>query len=214
MTNLILHYFHRDEGNWKTRLSVCVQNPAGTTSEEAEEMIRQRLIDREFFYPDRVGLEYAVSRFDWHELDCVENDSEGVEKPIAMTFETLLEKLEVSSKAHLKPIKVHKISAVIPLRLAISWLEFLRDLRQTMGLILTLVRKDSAVLVFRNDEDWNLIEETLRLDAGSGNFDRDLRRSIERALDGVKDIPHLRASLAPLRLKVARFETFLARWVK
>lgn len=214
MTNLILHYFHRDEGNWKTRLSVCFQNPAGYTPAEAEEMIRQRLIDREFFYPEKIGLEYAISRFDWHEMDCVENDSAGLEKPIAITFETLLEKLEESNKAHLKPIKVHKIPAAIPVRLAVSWLEFLRDLRQTMGLILTLVRKDSAVLVFRNDEDWNLIEETLRLDAGSGNFDRDLRRSIERALDGVKDIPHLRASLTPLRLKVARFEALLARWAK
>lgn len=214
MTNLILHYIHRDEGNWKTRLSVCIQNPAGYTPAESEEMIRQRLVDREFFYPDRVGLEYAVSRFDWHEFDCVENDSAGVEKPIAMTFETLLEKLEESNQAHLKPIKIHKIPTAIPLRLAISWLEFLRDLRQTMGLILKLVRKDSAVLVFRNDEDWNLLEETLRLDAGSGNFDRDLRRSIEHALDGVKGLPNLRASLAPLRLKVTRFETLLARWVK
>lgn len=214
MTNLILHYIHRDEGNWKTRLSVCIQNPAGYTPAESEEMIRQRLVDREFFYPDRVGLEYAVSRFDWHEFDCVENDSAGVEKPIAMIFETLLEKLNESNEAHLKPIKIHKIPTAIPLRLAISWLEFLRDLRQTMGLILKLVRKDSAVLVFRNDEDWNLLEETLRLDAGSGNFDRDLRRSIEHALDGVKGLPNLRASLAPLRLKVTRFETLLARWVK
>lgn len=214
MTNLILHYFHRDEGNWKTRLSVCIQNPADYTPAEAEEMIRQRLVDREFFYPERIGLEYAVSRFDWHEMDCVENDSEGMEKPIAITLETLLEKLEESNKVHLQPITIHKIPAAIPVRLAVSWLEFLRDLRQTMSLILALVRKDSAVLVFRNDADWNLLEETLRLDAGSGNFDRDLRQGIKHALDGVKNLPNLRACLAPLRLKVARFETLLARWVK
>ena len=82
MTNLILHYLYRDEGNWKTRLSVCVQNPAGYLPEEAEEMFRQRLVDREFFYPDRVELEYAVSRLDWHELDCVENDSEGAQNKL------------------------------------------------------------------------------------------------------------------------------------
>ena len=82
MTNLILHYLYRDEGNWKVRLSVCVQNPAGTTAEEAEEMIRQRLVDREFFHPEKIGLEYAVEQPDWHEFDCVENDSEGAQNKL------------------------------------------------------------------------------------------------------------------------------------
>jgi len=207
MTNLILHYLYRDEGNWKVRLSVCIQNPAGYTSEEAEEMIRQRLIDREFFHPEKIGLEYAVEQPDWHELDCVENDSEGVEKPIAMTFETLLEKLEASTNLHPKASAL----PAVPMRMKDSLLEFMRDLRQTMGLILKLVHKDSVALVLRNYEDWRLIEETLRLDAESGNFDRDLRKDLERALNGAKDIPDVHASLAPLRLKAARFESLLAR---
>ena len=206
MTNLILHY-HRDEGNWKPRLSVCVQNPAGTTAEKAEEMIRQRLVDREFFHPEKIGLEYAVEQPDWHELDCVENDTEGVEKPIAMTFETLLEKLEASNRIHPKASAL----PAAPMRMKDSLLEFMRDLRQTMGLILKLVRKDSAALVLRNYEDWRLIEETLRLDTESGNFDRDLRKDLERALNGARDIPDVHASLAPLRLKAARFEALLAR---
>jgi len=206
MTNLILHY-HRDEGNWKPRLSVCVQNPAGTTAEKAEEMIRQRLVDREFFHPEKIGLEYAVEQPDWHELDCVENDSEGVEKPIAMTFETLLEKLEASNRIHPKASAL----PAVPMRMKDSLLEFVRDLRQTLGLILTLVRKDSAALVLRNYEDWRLIEETLRLDVESGNFDRDLRKDLERALNGAKDIPDVHASLVPLRLKAARFEALLTR---
>ena len=207
MTNLILHYFHRDEDNWKIRLSICIQNPAGTTSEEAEEMIRQRLIDREFFYPEKIGLEYAVEQPDWHELDCVENDSEGVEKPIAMTLETLLKKLEASTNLHPKASAL----PAAPMRMKDSLLGFVRDLRQTLGLILTLVRKDSAALVLRNYEDWRLIEETLRLDVESGNFDRDLRKDLERALNGAKDIPDVHASLVPLRLKAARFEALLTR---
>ena len=97
------------------------------------------------------------------------------------------------------------------MRMKDSLLEFVRDLRQTLGLILKLVRKDSAVLVLRNYEDWHLIEETLRLDAESGNFDRDLRKDLERALNGARDIPDVHASLAPLRLKAARFEALLAR---
>ena len=207
MTNLILHYLYRDEGNWKTRLSVCVQNPAGYLPEEAEEMFRQRLVDREFFHPEKIGLEYAVEQPDWHELDCVENDSEGAQKPIAMTLETLLEKLEASNHLHPKDSAL----PAVPMRMKDSLLEFMRDLRQTMGLILKLVHKDSVALVLRNYEDWRLIEETLRLDAESGNFDRDLRKDLERALNGAKDIPDVHASLAPLRLKAARFESLLAR---
>ena len=208
MTNLILHYLYRDEGNWKTRLSVCVQNPAGTTAEEAEEMIRQRLVDREFFHPEKIGLEYAVEQPDWHEIDCVENDSEGAQKPIAMTFETLLEKLEASTNLHPKASAL----PAVPMRMKDSLLEFLRDLRQTVS-FLKFVRKDSVVLVLRNAQDWHLIEETLRLDAESGGFDSDIRRDITRALNGTKEITNIPA-LRLLRSKLMRFETRLAKQAK
>jgi hypothetical protein len=99
------------------------------------------------------------------------------------------------------PIKVHKIPAGIPIRLAVSWLEFLRELRQALNAMAALVRKDSVMMVFRNDSDWNLIEETLRLDAQSGNFERDLRRDIERALDGAKEICDLHSFLRLYRKK-------------
>ena len=46
--------------------------------------------------------------------------------PLAITLESLLDDLKESNKAHLQPIKVHKIPAVIPIRLAVCWLEFLR----------------------------------------------------------------------------------------
>jgi hypothetical protein len=124
MTNLILHYLHRDEGNWKDRFEVCIQNPAGYTAEQAEGMIRECLIDGEFFYPQKVGLSFSIAN-DWHELDCVEADTEGL-APLTVTLETLLDNLKESNKAHLRPIKIHKIPAGISIRLAVSWLEFLR----------------------------------------------------------------------------------------
>jgi hypothetical protein len=124
MTNLILHYLHRDEGNWKDRFEACIQNPAGCTAEQAEGMLRDCLIDGEFFYPQNVGFSFSVAN-DWHELDCVEADAEGL-APLAITLESLLEGLKESNKAHLQPMKIHKISAVIPIRLAVCWLEFLR----------------------------------------------------------------------------------------
>jgi len=125
MTNLILHYRHRDEGNWKDRFEVCIQNPAGYTAEQAEQMLRECLIDGEFFYPQKVGLPFSVAT-DGHELDCVEVAAEEIALP-GKTLETLLEELKESNKAYLRPIKIHKIPAVIPIRLAVCWLEFLRQ---------------------------------------------------------------------------------------
>jgi hypothetical protein len=124
MTNLILHYLHRDAGNWKDRFEACIQNPAGCTAEQAEGMIRDCLINGEFFYPQKVGLSFSVAT-DWHELDCVEADAEET-APLVITLESLLEDLKESNTAHLQPIKIHKIPAGIPIRLAVCWLEFLR----------------------------------------------------------------------------------------
>ena len=121
MTNLILRY----RRNWKDRFEVCIENPANYTAEQAEQMLRECLIDGEFFYPQKVGLPFSVAT-DWHEMDCVEVAAEEIALP-GKTLETLLEELKESNKAHLQPIKVHKIPAVIPIRLAVSWLEFLRQ---------------------------------------------------------------------------------------
>jgi hypothetical protein len=124
MTNLILHYLHRDDGNWKDRFVACIQNPADYTAQQAEGMIRECLIDVEFFYPQKVGLSFSVAT-DWHELDCVEANTEGL-APLAITLESLLDDLKESNKAYLRPIKVHKIPAVMSIRLTVCWLEFLR----------------------------------------------------------------------------------------
>jgi len=199
MTNLILHYIHRDEGNWKDRFEACIQNPAGYPAEQAEQMIRECLIDREFFYPEKVGMSFS-SATDWHELDYVEADQEGITPP-TLTLENLLGKLKESNKAHLQPIKIHKIPVGISIRLAVTWLEFLREIRQVLNGIAALIHKNNVVIVFKSDSDWDVIEETLRLDSRSGNFDRELRRDIEHALDGAKEICDLRSSVNLIRKK-------------
>ena len=199
MTNLILHYIHRDEGNWKDRFEACIQNPAGYPAEQAEQMIRECLIDREFFYPEKVGMSFS-SATDWHELDYVEADQEGITPP-TLTLENLLGKLKESNKAHLQPIKIHKIPVGISIRLAVTWLEFLREIRQVLNGIAALIHKNNVVIVFKSDSDWDVIEETLRLDSQSGNFDRELRRDIEHALDGAKEICDLRSSVNLIRKK-------------
>ncbi|MDO8754252.1 MAG: hypothetical protein Q7J80_10200, partial [Anaerolineales bacterium] len=142
------------------------------------------------------------------ELDCVEADHEGL-TPLAtssrrffgMTRESLLDNLGESNKTYLQPIKVHKVPAGISIRMAVSWLEFLREMRQTLDGIAALLHKKSVVMVFKSDSDWHIVEETLRLDSQSGNFERDLRRDIERALDGAKEICDLRSSVNLIRKK-------------
>ena len=191
MSNLIIHYLHRDEGNWKDHLNVCIQNPAGYPVNEAEQMIRELLIDQEYFYPEEIGLEKSkfAKRGDWHEFESLEMAADE-SKPIAMTIKSLLDKLRNSNQNFLnaRPINVHKIPAGIPVGLTISWLEFLRETRAYLSTIISLIRKDSVVVVFKSDDDWNLVEETLRLDANSGNFEGDLRKSILHALNGMKEL--------------------------
>jgi hypothetical protein len=58
-----------------------------------------------------------------------------------MTLETLLDKHKESNKVHLQPIKIHKIPAGISIRLAVSWLEFLREMRQTFYSFAALFHK-------------------------------------------------------------------------
>ncbi len=191
MSNLMIHYLYRDESNSKDRLEVVIQNPAGYPANEAEQMIRELLIDREYFYPEQVGLEKSEwqERGDWHEFESLEMAADG-SKPSAMTIETLLDKLRKSNQNFLsaKPIQVHKIPAGVSLGLAIAWLEFLRETRQDLEMIIKLVRKESVVMVFKSQADLDIITETLRLDAGSGNFDGDLRKSILHALNSMKEL--------------------------
>lgn len=101
----------------------------------------------------------------------------------------------------LQPIQIHKIPARIPIRLAVSWLEFLRETRAALDVIAELLHKDSVVIVFKSDSDWHIIEETLELDCRSGCFDINLRRDIERALHTAKEICDLYSSVNLIRKK-------------
>jgi len=51
------------------------------------------------------------------------------------------------------PIKIHKIPAVIPLRLAISWWEFLRWLRETPRALIAFIRNEDVTLA---RDEWEI----------------------------------------------------------
>ncbi len=50
----------------------------------------------------------------------------------------------------LKPIRIRKVPAFIPLRLAISWWEFLRWLRETPRALVAFIRDENVMIA---DED-------------------------------------------------------------
>ena len=79
--------------------------------------------------------------------------------------------------------------------------------------IAALLHKNSVVIVFKSDSDWHIIEETLRLDSQSGNFDRELRRDIEHALDGAKEICDLRSSVNLIRKKSGNIQKHIEKLI-
>lgn len=71
------NYLHRDSGNWKKFGSKIFSNPEQLTIEEIEQGIRQSLIDRQYFYPEQVGIKKFkfhryLDDYSWYEFESVE----------------------------------------------------------------------------------------------------------------------------------------------
>lgn len=72
--NISFQYLHRDEGNYKTFGEIVFSNPEGLNPEEAEKILRKKLIDCEFFYPSENGIPLfpehtgLLSFSDWYEF--------------------------------------------------------------------------------------------------------------------------------------------------
>lgn len=206
MTNILFSYMHRDEGNYKDHLEAVIENPNNIPLNEIEKRIKDTLIDGEFFHHDQIGLprsEYAESGH-WHEFVSIEQCNpilSTVQFPL-MTVEALLDNFESAKKGREK-LKTRQIGPFVPKRLAVSWLEFLGEMRQDVETITNACKGNKTVMVF-NDGDWEILSETLELDAHSGNFDKDLRKDILRALDRAFTIEV--APMRELRRKVRRLE--------
>ncbi len=72
--NLSFQYLHRDEGNYKTFGEVIFVNPDGIGITKAEVLLREKLIDGEYFYPLEVKIPLFVEHTglsffsDWYEF--------------------------------------------------------------------------------------------------------------------------------------------------
>lgn len=78
------NYLHRDSGNRKKFGSKLFSNPDQLTLEEIENKIRQNLIDREYFYPDQVGIKKFkfhrhLNDYSWYEFESIEVIDQNVQ---------------------------------------------------------------------------------------------------------------------------------------
>lgn len=201
MTTILFYYLHRDEGNWKDHLKAVIDNPNNLPLAEIERSVKSNLIDGEFFIPKRIGLQNSehADPSDWHEYDSIE--SIDYDPVFLMTVEELLERLQYARRP--EP-KVYQVPSFVPIRLVVSWLEFLRETHQSIEIITNACKGKKTVMVF-NDGDWEILSETLDLDARSGNFDNELRKDILRALDRAVTIEI--DPLKALRRKIPYLET-------
>ncbi len=187
MTNIRLYFLHRDQGNWKDYLDVVLSNPENLTLEVIEREVRKRLIDGDYLYAGLAGIPESVysESGNWHEFDRLEAAAD--DETARMSLDQFLERLE---KAMPRSIKIHKVPRGIPIRLAVSWLEFLRELRACLITVLCIIRRDTVVWIWPRD-DWDLLEETLLMDAQSSAFEPGLRQDIARALEHGQEIQSL-----------------------
>jgi hypothetical protein len=71
------NYLHRDSGNWKKFGSKIFSNPEQLRLDEIEQIIRENLIDHEYFYPDQVGIKKFkfhryLDDYSWYEFESIE----------------------------------------------------------------------------------------------------------------------------------------------
>lgn len=75
--NVRFHYLYRDSGNYKKFGFKDFSNPLSLSVDEVNQLIKSRLIDSEFFYPQKVGIKkFRFHRFQdnysWYEFEMVE----------------------------------------------------------------------------------------------------------------------------------------------
>jgi hypothetical protein len=102
--------------------------------------------------------------------------------------------------------RIYKIPTFIPLRSVVSLLEFIRETRQSIEIAINICKGKKVAVVFR-DDDWNLLSETLNMDAHSANFERGLRKDIDSALGravvlDIKPLTTLRRKLRQIERRI------------
>lgn len=96
--NFKFEYLHRDEGNYKLFGSFYLGNKNGITLKNAKILVKEKLIDGEFFYPQDLGIgvfpEHSgvLNPFDgWYEFEKISEVNQ--KNKIDLEFEVFIRRL-------------------------------------------------------------------------------------------------------------------------
>lgn len=206
----LLHYVHRDDGNWKTSEVILLSNRKELSQSEVEKLIRENLLDDDgHFYPLEVGLKNLDGcDHEWHEIERIEyvraDESLFELKPLTDVSE-LIKLLAKSRKRHTHRTP-GKSSSVIP-----SIPSLVKDVMTVLNELWRVLfsYRGKVVLVAIHLDDYATIEETLEMDSQSTAFDPDIRESLKRGLKRMKEIDV--NPVFELRRKLLRIEKEIPR---
>jgi hypothetical protein len=101
--NIKYNYIYRDYSNYKNFNSVIFANPNNVPIQEVEKLIRENLIDGEFFNAQEVGLpllffdDKTEDDHQWHEFESLETTNETIN--IELKIEDIIERLKKLNQA-------------------------------------------------------------------------------------------------------------------
>lgn len=92
------NYLYRDSGNYKKYGRKIFSNPEQLTLEEITRQLTESLIDQQFFYPEKVGIEKfrfhrALDDTSWYEFESVEEIKKHTWHQKQPTIKSFLENL-------------------------------------------------------------------------------------------------------------------------
>ena len=108
MSGLIrFNYLYRDSGNYKEFGSKIFRNPEQLTFMEIEQQILANLIDKQFFYPDQIGIKKFNFHcfwddYSWYEFESIKIlDNANCSSKELESITILIQKLEKMKYNHL-----------------------------------------------------------------------------------------------------------------
>jgi hypothetical protein len=179
---ILLHYLHRDDGNYKEHETRLFTNRNNLSEELVIKSLKENSLDQDgAFYPLEVGLSAIGSENDWHEVVMVEavictDPEETVDiTELVRRFKRMKQR---HSRSSAKKSVIPSISSLVS--------EVLSVLHQLWTALYSY--RGKVVQVAIHLDDFHTIEETLEMDSESSAFDPEIRRSLKRGLKRMKEV--------------------------
>jgi hypothetical protein len=183
-TYILLHYLHRDDGNYKEHGTALFINRKGLAEDRIVKELKDNSLDRDgAFLPRAVGMRALYGdEHEWHEVVGVESAaSETIEDDGLADVADLIRRFKRMRKKHIAPSARRAIPPV--LSLVSDVLSVLHELWTAL-----YTYRGKVVLVAVHLDDFHTIEETLTMDSESYAFDPEIRHILRRGLKRMKEV--------------------------